>query len=236
MSVCTLGLYEIYWFYRNWRCIRHREQSNIAPALRALLAIFYCYQCFARVRAYDTEKNGSSPLAAGSLATGWIVATLLWKLPDPYWWLSLLAFVFLLPVQARANRLNAQVSPLHHRNASVRGWDWLAVIPGGALLLLAFLGTLLVPDRDERTEDSVHAFHRADALPLRAGKAVGRPHAPLVASRYPLNRSTARSMNALTLRDARSPWCCSACTGTAGGANFESTSTSAPEAICSSTM
>ena len=145
MSVCTLGLYEIYWFYRNWRCIRHREQSNIAPALRALVALFYCYQCFARVRAYDIEKNGSSSLAAGSLAVGWIVATLLWKLPDPYWWLSLLAFVFLLPVQARANRLNAQVSPLHKRNASVRGWDWLAVIPGGALLLLAFLGTLLAP-------------------------------------------------------------------------------------------
>ena len=146
MSVCTLGLYEIYWFYRNWKCIKGRERSNISPAPRAIFAVFSCYQCFARIREYDAEKNGNSALLAGQLAIGWIVTTVLWKLPDPYWWLSLLAFVFLLPVQAHANRLNAQVSPSHNRNTSLHGWDWVAAVLGGTILLLALAGTFLVPD------------------------------------------------------------------------------------------
>ena len=146
MSACTLSLYEIYWFYRNWQYIRRRERSNISPAPRAIFAVFYCYQCFARVRAYDVEKNDSSTLLAGPLAIGWIVATLLWKLPDPYWWLSMFAFVPLLPVQAHANRLNAQVSPSHDRNTSLRGWNWLALTLGGTFLLLALAGTFLVPE------------------------------------------------------------------------------------------
>jgi hypothetical protein len=146
MSVCTLSLYEIYWFYRNWKYIKGRERTNISPVPRAIFAVFYCYQCFARVRRYDAEKNGNSTLLAGPLAIGWIVTTVLWKLPDPYWWLSLLAFVFLIPIQAHANRLNAQVSPSHNRNTSLRGWNWLAVVLGGAFLLLALVGTFLVPE------------------------------------------------------------------------------------------
>jgi hypothetical protein len=146
MSICTFGLYEVYWFYRNWKCIKGRERSNISPALRAIFAVFYCYQCFARIRAYDIERNGSSPLSAGLLAIGWIITTLLSSLPDPYWWISLLSFVFILPVQSYANRLNAQASPSHNRNASLRSWNWVALILGGALLLLALAETFLLSE------------------------------------------------------------------------------------------
>lgn len=143
MSVCTLSLYELYWFYRNWKCIKARERTNISPAPRAIFAYFYCYQCFSRIRDYDVEKTNRSNLAAGALAAGWIVTTLLWKLPDPYWWFSELAVFFLLPVQARVNQLNAEANPAHDRNARLRGWNWLAVVLGGALVLLAMVGTLM---------------------------------------------------------------------------------------------
>lgn len=141
MSICTLSLYEIYWFYRNWHCVKVREGSNISPASRSIFGIFYCYQCFGRIRKFEIEKNGKSSLLAGPLAAGWIVTSLLWKLPDPYWWVSMFAFVFFIPVQAHANRLNSQASPSHNQNSSISGWNWVAVVLGGILLLLAFAGT-----------------------------------------------------------------------------------------------
>lgn len=50
LSVYTVGLYEIYWFYKNWQLIRARERSNDSPFLRAFFALFFCYSCFARMR------------------------------------------------------------------------------------------------------------------------------------------------------------------------------------------
>jgi hypothetical protein len=41
MSVFTLGLYQIYWFYRNWTCIKERDRSRILPALRSIFGIIY---------------------------------------------------------------------------------------------------------------------------------------------------------------------------------------------------
>ena len=143
LSICTLGIYELYWFDRNWRQIKARERTDISPALRTIFAYFYCYQCFGRVRNYDVPALADSKLAAGPLAIGWIVTSFLWKLPDPYWWLTLFAFVFLIPVQAHVNRINATVSPNHDLNKRFSAWNWVAVAIGGIFVALAVIGTLL---------------------------------------------------------------------------------------------
>ncbi len=84
LSILTLGIYELYWFYKNWQLIKARERTNISPAPRAVFAIFYCYQCFARIRDFDTPALAKSRLAAAPLALGWVVTTFLHKLPPPY--------------------------------------------------------------------------------------------------------------------------------------------------------
>lgn len=137
MSACTAGFYELYWYYRNWQRIRAREASHILPFWRAFFAFFFCYQCFAKVRDYGAPSR----LPAGPLAAGWIVATLLWRLPDPYWWASSLAVLFILPVQAQANRINQAACPAHDRNARFSAWDWVVVMLGGSFMVLALIGT-----------------------------------------------------------------------------------------------
>jgi hypothetical protein len=143
MSVCTFSGYEIYWFYRQWKRIAERERESMAPLARAIFAFFYCYSCFARIRDYDAETRTSTRLAAGPLAIGWIVTTVLWRLPDPYWWISMFTVLFLIPVQRHVNRLNIALSPLHDCNARFSIWNWLAIIFGGSLIMLALAGTFL---------------------------------------------------------------------------------------------
>jgi hypothetical protein len=146
LSLCTCSLYELYWFYRNWQLIRARDQSNISPALRALFGVFFCYSCFARIRERGASLGVAPPLAAGALATAWIVTTIMWKLPDPYWLITFLAVVFLLPVQAYANRINSVVAPNHDPNARFSAWNWVAVVLGGGMLILGIIGTF-IPDQ-----------------------------------------------------------------------------------------
>lgn len=144
LSFCTLGLYQYYWFYKNWRGIRDRTNEDISPFWRAFFAIFFCYQLFDRVRRHDPASPASG-LNAGALAAAWIILTLLWKLPDPYGLLVFFAIFALLPVQAAMNAVNHKAAPNHNPNTRFSAWNWVAVALGGPFFLLAVYGTFLPP-------------------------------------------------------------------------------------------
>ena len=146
MSVCTFSVYDVYWFYKNWERIAERERMNVWPLLRAVFAILYCYPCFARMRDDERASQLDSRLYALPLAIGFIVTSLTWRLPDPWNWISLSSFLFLLPVQSYVNRLNALANPSHDRNARFRGENWAAVVIGGGLMLLAIAGIFVDPE------------------------------------------------------------------------------------------
>ena len=146
LSICTLGLYEIYWFYKNWQLVKRRENSNINPALRSLFGVLFCYSLFRRV-GEQVESHNNKSIPAGLLAAGWIVLTLLWKLPDPYWLLTFLAVFFMVPVQQAVNSINSQAARGHDQNRRFGGWNIAAVIIGGLILALAIIGTFLPPEQ-----------------------------------------------------------------------------------------
>ena len=141
LSVCSLGIYEIYWFYRQWRCVRQREQSNISPFWRGVFAVLFCYSLLRRIRETDVDAGLRNALPAGPLATGWILLTVAWKLPDPYWLLTYFAVVFLLPVQSHINHMNEAAAPGHNANARFSAWNWVATVLGGLFVALGILGT-----------------------------------------------------------------------------------------------
>jgi hypothetical protein len=143
LSVCSLGIYELYWFYRNWQIVRARERSDISPFWRAGLGFIYCYALFKRVREYDAQAGSTGALPAGALAAGWIVVTCLWQLPDRYSLAANLSCLFMLPVQAAANRLNGIAGA---RNGNFTVWNWLTVALGGTVLVLDALGVFAVPE------------------------------------------------------------------------------------------
>lgn len=140
MSLCSLGYYRLYWLYRNWMQIRANGEPLISPARRTVLDVVYLYACFSRIDRRARSIGVSPTYSAGILTTGLIAVALLSWLPAPYSVVGVLDFVFLLPVQACANRINQAVAPGHAPNARIRGWDWLVVVLGG----LTVLGALIV--------------------------------------------------------------------------------------------
>ncbi|GBD98851.1 hypothetical protein BMS3Abin07_00879 [bacterium BMS3Abin07] len=143
MSICTLGIYELYWFYKNWVLIKERESLDIRPFWRAFFAYFFCYSFFKKVQASAEGISLKKSISPGILATGWIVLTLLWKLPAPYWIVTYFAVIFLLPVQSLMNNINDAVAPGHDKNGKFTGWNIFGVVVGGLFFALILLSTFL---------------------------------------------------------------------------------------------
>jgi hypothetical protein len=143
MSLCTLGLYGTYWFYKNWALIKAREESNISPVWRSLLEFLFCYSCLARIRETARAQHIDPSLAAGPLTVGFILVGALGAGPTPCWQLSALSVFFLVPVQKMVNRINAQMAPGHDANRALSANNIITMAVGGTLTLASLLWTLL---------------------------------------------------------------------------------------------
>jgi hypothetical protein len=146
MCVATLNLYTVYWFYKHWVAIRRRTGDKVSPVWRAIFSIIWAYSCFQYIEVEARKRGLTRTLSAGGLAAGWAILNLLARLPDPFWLVSLLAFLFLLPVQSLANELNAKVAPGADRNArfTLANIVWLVF---AALMWLLLIVGLAMPDQ-----------------------------------------------------------------------------------------
>ncbi|MDX1457898.1 MAG: DUF3857 domain-containing transglutaminase family protein [Marinobacter sp.] len=110
LNLATLGLFAVFWGYRNWRYIKHRDDSDMWPWARALFVRFTLYGLY-----QDARENVSATgrlwqgnvwlicLCAGYLVTGGLVRTTeSWGL---VFGLLLLGTLCLLPLQKVINGL-----------------------------------------------------------------------------------------------------------------------------------
>ena len=143
MHFCTLGVYQFYWFYENWKLIRDREQLEASPFWRTFFAFIYCYALFEKIRSCAASLKIGQSISVQVLASGWILLSMLLILPDPYWLVNFLSILFLIPVQQAANRINESLVPGHDRNKRFTGWNMVAVVIGGVLFILSVIGTFV---------------------------------------------------------------------------------------------
>lgn len=144
MHFCTVGMYQLYWFYENWKLILEREQSDASPFWKTFFMFIYCYTLFEKVRSSAAALKIAHSISVHILATGWILLSTLWLLPDPYGLVALLSIVFLIPVQQAANRVNESLAPGHDRNERFTALNMVAVVIGGLLLVSVVIGTFVL--------------------------------------------------------------------------------------------
>jgi len=142
MSLGTLGLYQVYWFYKNWKCVQNSGDKVSAP-IRAVFYPLVSYPLFRRVRDRAAAAGVEGRLQAGLLALALFVLSMLWRLPDPWWLAGLAGFLPMLPVQSAVNEINARLAPQADPNARFSGGNIAGMIVGGLVLLLAVVGMFL---------------------------------------------------------------------------------------------
>lgn len=145
MAVFTIGLYSFYWFYQNWRFVADRDDPGIWPAARTCFSPIFYFSLLDRIGRYRPEPR--PPKSVRWLLGGaYLAVSVAAFLPDPYWLVSLFAFVPLLPAVIAINRLNDPESSAMAANSRWRLRHVLLVLFGGLLLLLVVVdATGLLP-------------------------------------------------------------------------------------------
>jgi hypothetical protein len=97
LCIISFGLYSIWWIYKAWRFYQQKENLDIMPAARAIFSIFFLTSLFNKILSFAKEKGYGENFSSIGLFIGFIIGNLLAELPDPFWLISILSFVFLIP-------------------------------------------------------------------------------------------------------------------------------------------
>ena len=128
MSILTLGLYDAYWIYRNWRFFKERDGLSIQPFWRGIFGLFHITSLLKMIKT-DPSANSiaEARFSPGWLASGWIllmfIGNALGRSADPTANLigiiiSAPSFLCLLPVQNYINIVNESLP----RRPAYYGW------------------------------------------------------------------------------------------------------------------
>lgn len=117
MSLCTFGLYEFYWFYKNWQVIKDNTGTFLSPGWRATFSPLYAYTCFnpIKIAAEETGMEDLPPVYL--LALSYLLLNMLcWSLSlltdnSLLSFLSSFSFLPIIPVNNLAMRVNEKRSP-----------------------------------------------------------------------------------------------------------------------------
>lgn len=143
MSVVTVGLYQYYWIYKQWKRLAQSSREPMSPFWRTFFAPLWGFSLFSRLEAHGEREKLVVGWNDVALGIAYLLLSAAWRLPDPWSLVSLLSFLPIVPVQRTVEQINARhtAGPLPNRRFS--GVNLVGIFIGGALLLLAVLGTFM---------------------------------------------------------------------------------------------
>ncbi len=77
LYVATFGIYHVYWFYKNWQQYKNFTGISIWPVARGVFSIFFAHSLFRSIRESANDQEGAPPIAAGLLATVYVILSLI---------------------------------------------------------------------------------------------------------------------------------------------------------------
>jgi len=135
LAVLTWGIYDIYWFYKNWKYVRNRDGTEIMPFWRAVFSVVWYYPLLKDMRQHHPGK-------CPSLGVAWLIAGLYFlmvmtrTLPEPFGVVTVLSFVFLLPAVKSINAFNSRESSAYKTHSEWRLRHNILLLVSGPLTIL----------------------------------------------------------------------------------------------------
>jgi cell division protein FtsW (lipid II flippase) len=150
LTIVTLGVYQLYWFYMHWRRLQQFGNEDVWPIVRAAFGGLFCYWLFARVNDEADAQGTPTMLSAGLLTVVYFVGVTAVRLGAPFWLALGLTALPLALTQSIVNRL-PQVTSLSkgERNVRLSKKNWALVA-----LFALFVLVLLLPEPDVTTASS----------------------------------------------------------------------------------
>lgn len=103
LNILSFNLYTVWWTYKAWRLIRHKDQSDIEPAMRAIFSIFFLYTLAVQIQEwahfFDYKKKFSSAL----FFTMVVLLIPISYLPEPFTYITFLSPLLYIPAVEALN-------------------------------------------------------------------------------------------------------------------------------------
>jgi hypothetical protein len=175
LSVATFGLYELFWFYKNWSLVKARSGRDISPFWRAFFSPFYCYPFVTTVNSAAESVHVAPRLSPGLIAVTYAGLIFLQRLPDPYWLICFFSFVPLIPIAQQIRTVHEAIHPGFESAVGWNRWSYLTLVVGGTFAGLGVLSTLAVPTRALRQSEIPSSYEASlvEAGVLEPGEQIG---------------------------------------------------------------
>lgn len=110
-SIASLGFYQMYWNYKNWKFFKEKDNLDISPFWRTFLMSFFMSSLFDRFSDMlkKEDYNVKYPTAILIIFWIWINTTTIWK--EPVWLLAHFSFLSFIPVLNSLNMYWSEKSP-----------------------------------------------------------------------------------------------------------------------------
>lgn len=93
LFVATMGLYGVYWQYKQWSCVKAATQfesnADISPVMRAIFSVFFFHSLFGEVKQHSRGAANLAGWRAGTHATLLVIAMLICGVVARLAWLDI---------------------------------------------------------------------------------------------------------------------------------------------------
>ena len=142
MSFFTLGLYQVYWFYKNWKLAKERGE-DVNPVLRAIFSIFFINRLLKNIVETGRQASVEVSTRPAGLTTVFILLCLAWRLPDPFWLLGYASVIPLAIAQADVVKVHRALGLDPAINNRFTWKNILGIVIGGIFHTLTIIGLFL---------------------------------------------------------------------------------------------
>ena len=144
LSLITFGIYELVWFYRNWKFLKKEQNLKITPFLRTIFSTIFAWSFASYLKKFLKENNIICNYSPFFIWISYFIICILWKLPDPYSLLWYLTFVPLIPLVKSMNKYWLS----KEQNLSLKKFSWwqIILIIIGVILFLLIIFTSFLPE------------------------------------------------------------------------------------------
>lgn len=151
-DVISMGMFETYWSYRNWKYIRDHEGRSLSPFWRAGFGLFWMHDLMRSITQSTTLRAAAVPThSPGALATGWVIGTIFCRIGNRFESVAFLVIIgwiisiaCMMPIRGYINQANASMSP--RRGDSSTGVGLVLMLLVGVVIWVA---AFALPDANE---------------------------------------------------------------------------------------
>ena len=144
LSICTFGIYELYWCYQNWKRIKLASGLKLRPFWRAFFAPLWAFSLFRRIKSLAVSSGVPINWSSDTLAVFYFFFKMT-QLPGPWWLISLGTLIPMIPVQQTAQRVNERFAAPNTdwKNDKYSTVNVVIIALGGFFVVMAVISSFI---------------------------------------------------------------------------------------------